>query len=198
MLIDIGQISGLSYIRDAGDHIAVGALTRHIDVEKSRPSRSTSRCSRVLRATSATRRSAAAAPSADRSPTATRPATCRHARPRRHVRRTGPNGTREIAAADFHQDFLTRALEADELLTEIRVPTMHGAGWGFQKFNRRAQDWAIVGAAAWKRNGDSGIGLVNVGSSWSSSPASPARWPTVRPRPRPPSRQWLQPSHRRT
>ena len=42
---------------------------------------------------------------------------------------------------------------------------MNGAGWSFQKFNRRAQDWAIVGVAAWRGNGDSGVGLVNMGST---------------------------------
>ena len=77
----------------------------------------------------------------------------------------GPNGTREIAAGDFFQGFLETALAADEMLTEIRVPKMQGAGWNFQKFNRRAQDWAIVGVAAWRRNGDSGVGLVNMGST---------------------------------
>ena len=77
----------------------------------------------------------------------------------------GPNGTREIAAADFYQGFLTSSLAADEMLTEIRVPKMNGAGWSFQKFNRRAQDWAIVGVAAWRRNGDSGVALVNMGST---------------------------------
>src|SRR4029450_12412245 len=77
----------------------------------------------------------------------------------------GPSGTREIAAADFYQGFLTSALAADELLTEIRVPKMNGAGWGFQKFNRRAQDWAIVGVAAWRRNGDAGVALVNMAST---------------------------------
>ena len=77
----------------------------------------------------------------------------------------GPNGTREIAAGDFFQGFLETALEADEMLTEIRVPKMQGAGWNFQKFNRRAQDWAIVGVAAWRRNGESGVGLVNMGST---------------------------------
>ena len=77
----------------------------------------------------------------------------------------GPNGTREIAAADFYQGFLESALEPDEMLTEIRVPKMNGAGWGFQKFNRRAQDWAIVGVAAWSGNGGSGVALVNMGST---------------------------------
>ena len=58
-----------------------------------------------------------------------------------------------------------RADSADhaiKLLTEIRVPKATGAGWSFQKFNRRAQDWAIVGVAC-VRNGSTGIGLVNMG-----------------------------------
>jgi carbon-monoxide dehydrogenase medium subunit len=76
----------------------------------------------------------------------------------------GPNGTREIPATEFFHGFLQTALEPDEMLTEIRVPKMNGAGWSFQKFNRRAQDWAIVGVAAWRRNGDSGVALVNMGS----------------------------------
>jgi carbon-monoxide dehydrogenase medium subunit len=76
----------------------------------------------------------------------------------------GPNGTREIAAGDFFEGFLTTVLAPDELLTEIRVPKMGGAGWSFQKFNRRAQDWAIVGVAAWRNGTESGVGLVNMGS----------------------------------
>jgi carbon-monoxide dehydrogenase medium subunit len=51
------------------------------------------------------------------------------------------------------------------MLTEIRVPKMNGAKWSFQKFNRRAQDWAIVGVAAWRRGSESGVGLVNMGST---------------------------------
>jgi carbon-monoxide dehydrogenase medium subunit len=50
------------------------------------------------------------------------------------------------------------------MLTEIRVPKSPG-GWSFQKFNRRAQDWAIVGVAAVKSNGSTGIALVNMGST---------------------------------
>jgi carbon-monoxide dehydrogenase medium subunit len=49
------------------------------------------------------------------------------------------------------------------VLTEIRVPAVPDAGWSFQKFNRRALDWAIVGVAAVSRNGSSGVGLVNMG-----------------------------------
>jgi carbon-monoxide dehydrogenase medium subunit len=76
----------------------------------------------------------------------------------------GPNGEREIPAQDFFTGFLETSLAPDELLTEIRVPKVPGAGWSYQKFNRRAQDWAIVAVAAVVQNGSSGVGLVNMGS----------------------------------
>ena len=76
----------------------------------------------------------------------------------------GPNGRRNIAAKDFYKSFLESDLAADEMLVEIRVPKMTGFGWSFQKFNRRAQDWAIVGVAAWRNGTESGVGLVNMGS----------------------------------
>ena len=56
------------------------------------------------------------------------------------------------------------ALAEDELLVEIRVPKMPDATWSFQKFNRRAQDWAIVGAAVVVNGGVCGVGLVNMDS----------------------------------
>ena len=78
--------------------------------------------------------------------------------------RRARTGGREIAAVDFFQGFLETALAADEMLVEVRVPKVPGAGWSFQKFNRRAQDWAIVGVAA-VVNGTTGIALVNMGST---------------------------------
>ena len=70
---------------------------------------------------------------------------------------------RVIASKDFFTGFLESALEPGELLTEIRVPKAPGTTWNYQKFNRRALDWAIVGVAAVSRNGSSGVGLVNMG-----------------------------------
>ena len=73
---------------------------------------------------------------------------------------TGPGGSREIAATDFFTGFLESALAVDEVLTEVRVPVSTG-GWCYQKFNRRAQDWAIVGVVV--AEGGAGVGLVNMG-----------------------------------
>jgi carbon-monoxide dehydrogenase medium subunit len=78
----------------------------------------------------------------------------------------GPGGEREIPADEVFTGFLETALAPDEVLTEIRVPAVGSAPWGFQKFVRRAQDWAIVGCAAVLGNGGSGgpgVGLVNMG-----------------------------------
>jgi carbon-monoxide dehydrogenase medium subunit len=167
VLVDIGRIPDLSYIRDAGDHIAIGALTRHRDVETS-----TVLAEHVpLLAHAASHvgdpqvrhRGTIGGSIAHADPASDLPATTL-ALGATFVAQ-GPNGTREIPAGDFYRGFLTSVLAADELLTEIRVPKMGGAGWGFQKFNRRSQDWAIVGVAAWRRNGDAGIGLVNMGST---------------------------------
>ena len=58
----------------------------------------------------------------------------------------GPSGARSVAATDFFQGFLETALAPDELLTEIQVPKIGANGFAYEKFNRRAQDWAIVGA----------------------------------------------------
>jgi aerobic carbon-monoxide dehydrogenase medium subunit len=60
----------------------------------------------------------------------------------------GPGGTRRIPAHDLFTGFFETSLESGELLTAARVPRRPGQAWGYQKFVRRANDWAIVGVAA--------------------------------------------------
>ena len=76
--------------------------------------------------------------------------------------RDRPSGEREVGADDFFTGFLETALEPEELLTEIRVPKLPNSKWSFQKFNRRAQDWAIVGASVLIADNQCGVGLVNM------------------------------------
>ncbi len=167
VLVDIGRVSDLSYIRDAGDHIAIGALTRHMDVETSDLLKAEvpllAHAAGHVGDPQVRHRGTLGGTIAHADPASDLPAVTL-ALGATYVAQ-GPNGTREIAAADFYEGFLTSALAPDEMLTEVRVPKMNGAGWSFQKFNRRAQDWAIVGVAAWRRNGDSGVALVNMGST---------------------------------
>lgn len=167
VLVDIGRLTDLSYIRDAGDHVAIGALTRHMDVEHSELLHEhaplLAHAASHVGDPQVRHRGTIGGSIAHADPASDLPATTL-ALGASYVAQ-GPNGSREIAAADFYQGFLESALAPDELLTEIRIPKMGGAGWSFQKFNRRAQDWAIVGVAAWRRNGDSGVALVNMGST---------------------------------
>ncbi len=167
VLVDIGRVSDLSYIRDGGDHVAIGALTRHRDVETSDLLHEhvplLAHAASHVGDPQVRHRGTIGGSIAHADPASDLPATTL-ALGATYVAQ-GASGTREIAASDFYQGFLTSSLAPDEMLTEIRIPKMQGAGWSFQKFNRRAQDWAIVGVAAWRRNGDSGVALVNMGST---------------------------------
>ena len=71
----------------------------------------------------------------------------------------GPDGTRTVSADDFFTGYFETALDPGELLTQVRVPAAPGRPWGYQKFTRRANDWAIVGVAA----ADGRIALANMG-----------------------------------
>jgi aerobic carbon-monoxide dehydrogenase medium subunit len=75
----------------------------------------------------------------------------------------GPGGERTIAAADLFEDFMTTALTADEVMTEARVPKLTGYGWGYEKFTRRAEDWAMVGVCALVKVSDGQCEDVRVG-----------------------------------
>jgi carbon-monoxide dehydrogenase medium subunit len=81
----------------------------------------------------------------------------------------GPGGRRTLPAADFFVDYLQTAMSADELLVEVRVPKLTGWGVHYEKFQRVAQAWAIVGVAAAVRveNGaiaEARVGLTNMGT----------------------------------
>jgi len=167
VLVDIGRLTDLSYIREDGDVIAIGALTRHMDVQNSDVLKQhvplLARAAGTVGDPQVRHRGTLGGTIAHADPASDLPAVTL-ALGATYVAQ-GPGGTREIASADFYEGFLTSTLAADEMLTEIRIPKMQGAGWGFEKFTRRAQDWATVGVAAWRRNGDAGIALVNMGST---------------------------------
>ena len=167
LVIDIGRLEELQYVRLDGDEIAIGAGTRHTTLEVSELL--DAECpllpavARTVGDPQVRHRGTLGGSLAHADPASDLPATTL-ALGATYVAQ-GPNGTREIEAGNFYQGFLTSSLAPDEMLTEIRIPKMQDAGWSFQKFNRRAQDWAIVGVAAWRRNGDSGVALVNMGST---------------------------------
>ncbi|MCP5027523.1 MAG: xanthine dehydrogenase family protein subunit M [Actinomycetia bacterium] len=167
VVVDIGRITDLSYVSDAGDHLAIGALTRHRDVETN--DLVASQAPLLAKATTQVgdpqvrHRGTIGGSLAHADPAADLPSVLLAMGGSLVAK--GPNGERVIPAGEFFTSFLESALAPDEMLTEVRIPKMPDAGWSFQKFNRRAQDFAIVGCAVVRQNGSCGIGLVNMGST---------------------------------
>ncbi len=141
MLIDIGPVKDLSYVKDGGDHIAIGALTRHRDLETSDLLKQQvpilAHAAGQVGDPQVRHRGTIGGSIAHSDPASDLPAVVL-ALGGTMVARSS-SGERTIAASDFFTGFLESALEPDELLTEIRVPKVAGAGWSFQKFNRRAR-----------------------------------------------------------
>ena len=167
VLIDVGRVRDLSYIRDGGDHVAVGALTRHHDLQTSELLSSEvpliSHVAGLVGDPQVRHRGTIGGSIAHGDPASDLPAAVLALGATLVI--AGPSGTRTVGAGSFFHGFLETDLQPDELLTEIRLPKMGGAGWSYQKFNRRAQDWAIVGVAAVGSAAGRGVALVNMGST---------------------------------
>ncbi|HET9672589.1 MAG TPA: xanthine dehydrogenase family protein subunit M [Actinomycetota bacterium] len=163
-LIDIGRLRDLSYVRGSDGGVAIGALTRYRDLETSDELRElcpivASVASQVgdpqVRHMGTIGGSVAHADPAGDMPSVLLALGATFVA-------VGPDGSREIAATDMFPGLFESALAHDEVLTEIRVPTAT-AGWSYQKFTRRAQDWAVVGVAAIRANGGTHVTLTNMG-----------------------------------
>jgi carbon-monoxide dehydrogenase medium subunit len=165
VLVDVGRLHELSFVEERDDHVAVGALTRHHDLDTSPVVRSQvpllAAAAHTIGDPQVRHRGTIGGSLAHGDPASDLPAVVLATRATLVIR--GRSGERTVAADDFFTGFLETALAPDELLAEVRFPKLAGVGWSFQKFTRRAQDWAIVGVAA-VHNGTTGIGLVNMGS----------------------------------
>ena len=166
VVVDIGRLSEMSYVREDGDVLAIGALTRHRDVEVNELVRS--QAGLLSAATSKVgdpqvrHRGTLGGSLSHGDPASDLPAALIALGGSLLIE--GLAGRREVFADDFFTGFLETDLAADEMLVEVRVPKAPGARWSFQKFNRRAQDWAIVGAAVQVDGDRCGVGLVNMDS----------------------------------
>lgn len=170
LLIDIGRLDDLAYVREDGEAIAIGALTRHCDVERAglleRHCRIVSTVATTVGDPQVRHRGTIGGSLAHGDAASDLPAVLVALDAELTAR--GPQGERTIRAADFFAGFFETALADDELLTEIRVPRLDGYGVAYQKFRRRAHDWAIVGVAAMVRAedgtiADARVGLTNMG-----------------------------------
>jgi carbon-monoxide dehydrogenase medium subunit len=85
--------------------------------------------------------------------------------------RSEVGGERQVPATELFRDYLTTSLAHDELITEIHLPRMEGYGFGYEKFSRRAEDWAMVGVCALVKKAADGscedvrVGLTHMAST---------------------------------
>ena len=167
VLVDVGRVADLSYIDDSEGEVRIGALTRHHDVEHSELLQAEvpllAHVAGHVGDRQVRHRGTIGGSLAHGDPASDLPAAVLALGGSMVIRGAG-GAERTVNADDFFQGFLETAIQPDELLVEIRVPKTGGAGWSYQKFTKRAQDWAIVGAAV--VTGDRpGVGLVNMGST---------------------------------
>jgi aerobic carbon-monoxide dehydrogenase medium subunit len=172
VLVDIAPVRELGYVRADGDTVAIGALTRYHDLEHDEVLREhaplLAQVSGAIGDPQVRHRGTIGGSIAHGDP-ASDPPTALLALDAEIVAQ-GPGGDRTIPAGEFFTGLLETALQPSEVVTAIRVPKLaSGTGWSYQKFHRRAIDWAIVGVAAVveRQNGNVGsarVALTNMDS----------------------------------
>jgi carbon-monoxide dehydrogenase medium subunit len=163
-VVDLGGLTDLVGVREEGDSLVIGAMTTHADV-----------ASNDLVREYAPLLAQAAATIGDPQVRhmGTFGGSLSHADPAGDMPSVayaldatmtvaGPNGRREVAARDFFTDYLTTVMAPDEILLSVSVPKLSGWGTYYEKFNRVAQAWAIVGVAAAVRRDNGGIAEARV------------------------------------
>src|SRR4051812_6992387 len=165
LLVDIGRIDDLRYVREDGDRIAIGAMTRHADLV--RDPVIAEGCSLVTRAArevgdpQVRHRGTIGGSIAHADPASDLPTVMLTLDA--ELVAQGPDGERTIPAAEFFKGPFESTLGARELMTELRVPKVDGGV--YLKHVRRSLDWATVAVAVARVNGGVHIGLAGMGGT---------------------------------
>jgi len=163
VLVDIAGILDTSYVRVEGDEVAIGAGTRHRDLERSEIARAEvpllSHVASLVGDPQVRNRGTLGGTVAHSDPASDLPTGLLALGGDVVVQ--GPAGRRTIPVTDFWLGFFETALEPEEVVVELRVPRTGGAGWAYDKFTRRANDWPIVAVACV----DHRVALANMGGA---------------------------------
>jgi carbon-monoxide dehydrogenase medium subunit len=168
LLVDIRKVPDLKGIRRSNGGFEIGALTPHATVAGSSELGLTAVVAGTIADPQVRHRGTIGGSLAHGDPASDLPGVLLGAEGSVTVQ--GPNGQRSIAAADLFEDYLTTSLADDEILTSVSIPAMDGYGYAYEKFNRRAEDWAMVAVAVWAKNeggtvSDVRVALTNMGST---------------------------------
>jgi carbon-monoxide dehydrogenase medium subunit len=164
LLVDLRRVPGLSGIERNGG-VTIGAMTTHTAIANDESLGLIAEVSSTIADPQVRNRGTLGGSLAHGDPASDQPAILLAYEGSVSV--TGPNGERTIAAADLFQDYLTTAVGDDEVITTVNYPALDGYGFGYQKFNRRSEDWAMVAVSALvKKSGgtceDVRIGLTHM------------------------------------
>jgi carbon-monoxide dehydrogenase medium subunit len=156
LLVDISRLQDLKYVKEDGDRVAIGALTRHHDVANSEVLQElcpiVSYAAGEIGDPQVRHVGTIGGSVAHADPASDMPSVLLALDAEMVIRGAG-GASRTVPASDFFKGLFEPDLASDEVLTEILVPKTADRGWSYLKFHRRAQDWALVGVAALAQNG---------------------------------------------
>ena len=159
VLVDLNGIKGLSYIEERGGSIAIGALTRHRDLEHSPLVASKlpvmSAAMRHVAHLAIRNRGTIGGSLSHADPAAELPMLSMFYDARISIQ--GPEGRRTVAAEEFFVDALTNCLEPEDIVVEIEFPVLVHHGWAFEEVARRFGDFALASIAISVRRGATGL-----------------------------------------
>jgi aerobic carbon-monoxide dehydrogenase medium subunit len=162
LLVDLRRVPGLHGIQRENGSWRLGPMTRHADIQDTPELGVAAKAAGLIADQQVRNRGTIGGSLAHGDPASDMPTVLLALEG--EVSAQGPNGLRTIAAADLFQDYLTTSLGHDEVITEVRLPATDGWGYGYEKFTRRAEDWAMVGVCALvKRAGDGSCEDVRIG-----------------------------------
>ncbi|HEY1539437.1 MAG TPA: xanthine dehydrogenase family protein subunit M [Solirubrobacteraceae bacterium] len=160
-LVDIGRIAELRGVQTGDDTFRIGAMTRHADLQTRDDMGLIAAAASQIADQQVRNRGTIGGSLANGDAAADLPAVLLAYGGSVIVR--GAGGEREIAAEDLFEGYLTTSIAAGEVLTEVCVPALAGYGFGYEKFNRRAEDWAMVGVCALVKASDGLCEDVRIG-----------------------------------
>jgi carbon-monoxide dehydrogenase medium subunit len=169
VLVDLRKIPGLHGIQQHNGGWRIGPMTRHADLQDTPELGVVARAASLIADQQVRNRGTIGGSLAHGDPASDLPAVLLALDGELTAR--GPSGERTIAAGDLFQDYLTTSLAHDEVITDVRLPALERYGFGYQKFTRRAEDWAMVGVCALVSRATDGtcddarIGLTNMGAT---------------------------------
>ena len=170
LLVDLRHVPGLRGIERANGDWRIGSLTRHADLQARDDLGILQQTASLIADQQVRNRGTIGGSLAHGDPASDLP-TILVATEGAVTARNHAGAEREIEAGELFQDYLTTAIAPDEVVTSVRVPALDGWGYAYEKFTRRAEDWAMVGVCALvKRGADGGcedvrVALTNMGST---------------------------------